>query len=60
MSWFIEIWNLPDNFKKSSDFDTYFSLAVYFHFYKIEFSGVFYQKIFQHILNGNFVLNKGI
>ena len=26
----------------------------------IDLTDVFYQKIFQHILNGNFVLNKGI
>jgi len=26
----------------------------------IDLTGVFYQKIFQHIFNGNFVLNKGI
>jgi len=26
----------------------------------IDLTGMFYQKIFQHILNGNFVLNMGI
>ena len=26
----------------------------------IDLTGVFYQKIFQHILNGDFVLSKGI
>ena len=41
-----------------------FSPAVYFHLQSssdvIDLTGVFYQKIFQHILNGNCVLNKWI
>ena len=55
-----------DDFKKSIDLTPILSRTVYFHFTNINIIDltriltVFYQNIFQHILKGNFVLNKGI